>query len=178
MVRTKIKKKSTRKKRISSPFFYLGHKIKGLSIKQPWSTLIIDSHKDIENRVWGIKNFNPLDYCNNWIFIQSSATRDKDYEKKVDELYTNNKYLTTNSTTPVSSILGMAHISYIEKNCDLTQKWATGKVCWHIDAVIKFDTPIHAIGMLGTWDPETKIHEQITHQINISKKNIIFHRHK
>lgn len=163
-----------KRKRNDKPFFYLGHRIKGLSIIQPWATLIIDTYKDIENRVWGIKGFNSTDYCNNWIFIQSSSTkRDKNYNKHLDEIY-GKKYLTESSK---GHILGMAHISHIEKKCDLSQKWATDKVCWHFDAVIKFKQPIKARGALGTWDPETEIHKQIEHQINISKKKIIFHRH-
>ena len=70
----------------------------------------------------------------------------------------------------------MAHISEMEKKCDNSQKWATGKVCWHFDSVIKFDNPVEAKGKLGRWDPETKIHDSLTQQINISKKKIKFHR--
>ena len=165
---------------------------------------MIITHKMIEERfaerISGLKNFkeslqktietNPNHIESYWNLhtLVSSIDEALVILKKIYEIDSNNK---------LAKIMIVALEGYKGKNIDWsidTDHPYTRSIKWvftlpklpniffdrwsFFDAVIKFDNPIKAVGMLGTWDPETKIHKQIKHQINISKKNIIFHRHK
>lgn len=144
-------------------FEFNGHIIKAITIKQPYASLIVNGIKDIENRTWTKKLH--MNVCKNWLFVHSSTKKVKigltEEEKKLDY--------------PLSSIVGMMHINCIGKIQDSVHvtKWAEGPKCWYIDAVIKFNTPIHTVGKLGQWNPDSSLNDKLTEQINKSMYNII-----
>lgn len=125
--------------------------LKALSISQPWATLIIKGYKNIENRTWGSET--------GWMLVHSPAAFDK---KALDKFKTVKK---NTDKFPVSAILGIMYVSRIEKNCDLTQEWATGPVCWHIDFAYEFPERVEAKGNRLLWklsdDLTLKVEKQL-----------------
>jgi hypothetical protein len=137
--------------------------LKVLTIKQPWATLIINGYKNIENRTWGVSK-------DRWILVHSSAKYTKvdlntvkpEIKKIMSKLDWKN--------FPVSQILGIMHVSHVEKDCDIDKYiWATGTHCWHIDQVIKFEKPITAIGAMSLWTPSPIVQDKI--RLEIEKYN-------
>jgi hypothetical protein len=124
-----------------------------LSVKEPWASLIINGHKNIENRSWKTNQ--------EWILIHSTSIYDKNM-KNVKNIHNINL---KNMNIP-SHILGIIHIKNIETDCDIDKyKWATGPNCWHIDFVYKFEKPIEAKGQLGLWSPSDNQIKSIKKQL-------------
>lgn len=143
-------------------FKYNNKLYKVLSIKQPAASLIADGYKNIENRTWATK-------YTGWVLIHSSATfetkecldKSKPAIKKILNSIDYKKF-------PTSAILGAMYITHTESPCDIEKYlWATGPVCWHINKVIKFDTPIPAKGQLGLWNPYIFLHNDIKKQLDL-----------
>ena len=150
---------STRKK-----FIYKDTKLTALSIKQPWASLIIDGHKNIENRTWKTPS-------KKWILIHSSGQFDtkknmkgiKPEVQKVLDGIGEDKW----RKFPVSSILGVAYIDKVEPDCDIKKYiWASGPVCWHIKNIYKFKHPIICKGQLGLWTPNYDTQTRITEELD------------
>ena len=144
-------------------FEFNGHRIRTLTIKQPYASLIVNGIKDVENRTWVKKIY--MDVCKNWLFVHSSTK----VENKQQDLF---QY---DFDYPESAIIGMMHINSVGKISDSVHKtmWAKGPKCWYIDAVIKFKNPISTIGKLGQWDPDISLHGKLTEQIEESMYSIV-----
>lgn len=155
-------------------FLINDYNIRSLSIKQPWASMIIDGPKNIENRTW--KRKLSIEPCNNWMFVHASKQFDTKKNLGIckPNIQTELKKWDIRSF-PTSSIIGLMHIRNIEANCELDKHfWATGPFCWHIDAVIKFNNPIHVNGTLGQWRPPKEIHNELYKEIKNNVKNIRF----
>jgi hypothetical protein len=153
-------------------FEYNGNRIKIITIKQPYASMIIDGIKDIENRTWNIKIYD--DHSKNWLFVHSSSRLPckKELIKLVEDDPELDKYLTNPSK---SCIIGMMHINCVGNLTESVNKtrWSYGPKCWYIDAVIKFKQPIITTSKLGKWDPDQNIHKKLKKQIDESMYGII-----
>ena len=138
-----------------------------LSIQQPSASLIIEGYKNIENRTWG-----PTKWNSGWVLVHSP----KSFEKV--DLY-KSEYITKIlrkidwENLPTSCIIGAMHISKIERNCTSNSVWAGGKVCWHIDNVIKFPKTIPETGSQGIYNPDISLYPEIKEQLDLVFNNTI-----
>jgi hypothetical protein len=157
-------------------FEYNGHKIRAISIKQPWANLIVMGKKDIVNRSWKMK-INE-DICKNWLLVHASTKYEIMKEVRIEikeeiEKYECKKF-------PRSAIIGLMHINRIEerKIKERNNIWAIGSKYWHIDAVLNFKNPIYVKGNINFWNPEEKIHNKLKQEIKTSINDAKFYYEK
>jgi len=158
-------------------FKYNGHKIRAVSIKQPWASLIVMGIKDIENRSWKMKIKE--DICKNWLLVHASAmyAKMKYVKGEIKEELEKHECM----KFPKSAIIGLMHINRIEersKNDIKTNIWEIGSKCWHIDAVLNFKNPIYVKGNLSLWNPKEDIHKELTEEIERSISDAKFYYDK
>lgn len=124
-----------------------------LSIQQPWAWLIVNGHKDIENRSWRTKFRGP-------VLIHAGARIDVEAEFDVvngfhpvtgaDSLIGNRYPITLHEKTPRGGIVGVAEIVDCVARSD--SEWFVGPFGF----VIANARPIHFIpcrGQLGFFTP-------------------------
>lgn len=133
--------------------------LKCLSIKQPWASLIIKGIKNIENRSWGTDK-------EKWFLVHATKEYDKNTLENKPKIV--NKLKTINwRNFPTRVILGIAHITNVESECDIDKYlWATGPKCWHIDFVYEFNTPINSNGALSFWSPSSNAMSKIIKELS------------
>ena len=155
-------------------FCFNDHKMKVITIQQPYANLVINGVKNIENRSRNIKI--DKNQCKNWLLVHSSSkpmskSRRLSLQKRYNIESNLSEYI-----EPTSAIIGMIHIHSVKKKSILeNSKWAVGPYCWYIDAVIKYKNPIKTVGKMGqgiTWNPDIKIYKNIEDEINISMYDI------
>lgn len=127
-------------------------KVKAISIKQPWASLIAHGIKDIENRTWKY----PQKYIGQRVLIHASSAKgvrtwsnNQDDELRKDRaVYFNCVY----DKFPKGVIIGSVVIADCVQNHPSI--WAE-KGCWNwvLKDAILFDKPIRDVkGKLGFWE--------------------------
>lgn len=116
-------------------------KIRALTIRQPWASLVVSGQKDIENRTWKTSYRGML-------LIHAGADR-KD----------------PNRNLPRSVIIGT--VDLVDCVTDSTSEWAEAdNYHWILANPVEFDTPIPARGSLGLWNPSPELAEQCAREMD------------
>lgn len=142
---------------------------KVLSIKQPWSSLIIEDIKPIENRTWRTNYRGKL-------LIHASAVYDKSSNGSLSNLLgldrwslLSQEFIDRYKDLPTSAIIGEATLLdcvngydniWADKRSDEQEFWfkSSGKkvpTIWHwvLESPIKYENPILNVrGKLSIWD--------------------------
>lgn len=107
-------------------------KIRALTIRQPWASLVVSGTKDVENRTWKTSYRGTL-------LIHAGANR-KD----------------PNRDLPRSAIIGT--VEFVDCVTDSTSEWAEAdNYHWILANPVEFDIPIPARGSLGLWNPSPEL---------------------
>lgn len=123
--------------------------MKALSIKQPWTSLIIEGHKEYEFRTYKT-NYRGK------ILIHASKTIEKHNIKRFESL---------NLNYELGAIIGEAYITdcilvddafeqkLIKQNPLVYQNNNDKRIyAWKLENIKKYDKPIYVKGMLGLWN--------------------------
>lgn len=116
--------------------------MKCISIRQPWAQLIIDGHKNIENRKWKT-NFRGR------ILVHASLTIDQIAVKE------NLNYLSRSPFFTTGCILGSIEIIGIITETTLSDKyrlWFEGPFGWVLENPVRFIKPIPYKGQLSIFE--------------------------
>jgi hypothetical protein len=122
--------------------------VKTLTVRQPWAYLIVNGHKDIENRTWSTAYRGP-------ILIQSSKTYGSVMELSDNCLWIE-KYARPRLTLPQNFTLGIIEgiVTLSDIKRDVRSFWADPD-CYHwlLANPIPLDLESVSIkGKLGLWD--------------------------
>jgi hypothetical protein len=142
--------------------------MKALSISQPWSCVILDGHKLVENRTWRRTITGP-------VLVHAGKKYDSESEPFIIDVCTTMgfKNYTANElqSTPRGAILGIMHIrdcvAPLEAQAaDLAQgAWAFGPWCYRLDWVKRFERPIPYKGELGFFNvPDEVVREAMRNE--------------
>ena len=121
--------------------------MKVLVIRQPWAWLIVNGHKDIENRSWATRYRGPL-------LIQASATLPS--KREFDEIrrWVRKRGVELPETFQTGGIVGMVQLD----DCITRSrsKWFEGPIGWVLSKPKKIPfMPLK--GQLGLFDPPPRI---------------------
>lgn len=123
--------------------------MKGLTIKQPWASAIIDGPKRVENRTWGRPTMAGME-----IAIHAAASRHFVTARQRESLASLWPECPDLAGLTRGSILGTARIRTVCGPSDVQtalDPWATGPVCFVLDRVQKLPRPIKCRGGRGLW---------------------------
>lgn len=116
-----------------------------LTVRQPFASLIIGGHKDVENRRWQTSYRGPL-------LIHAGLAREslhlcKSYAKQLK--------LPPEQEPPLGAILGAVMLTQCRPYAEMTKTpWAKGPWCWMLEGpLLRLDTPFPCTGQLGLWLP-------------------------
>lgn len=120
---------------------------KGITIIQPFASLILAGIKTVENRSWPCKNPG---------YYALHAGKTKCSRKEIDRLKKIPSlayFVQDMKDIPVGAIIGIVKFGVIEPSSDVDDFWKMNDgFWWHIDEVIKLDKPIERKGQLGLWN--------------------------
>jgi len=112
--------------------------MKTLTIRQPWTSLILSGQKDVENRSWKTSYRGP-------ILIHAAAATDRDAIKAG----------IGNPDSPTGVILGV--VTLVDIVTDSDSPWAEeGQFHWILADPKPFAEPIPARGALGLWNSDVE----------------------
>lgn len=139
-------------------FLLLVIKMKTISIKQPWASLIINGYKEYEFRSWNTK-------FRGQVLIHASKTVEKDVLKRFEQLnldYPTGKIIGSVNITDVIKVNKCFEDKLIKEN-ELIYGATIGRegYAFKIENVEKFKQPIEAKGMLGFWNYEDNDNTEI-----------------
>jgi len=99
-------------------------KLKAISIRQPWAWLIVNGHKDIENRIWAAKLRGP-------VLIHAGQSKSDTIPEAL--AYIKRKYRVANlpDTFETGGIVGIAEITDCVRRH--RSKWFHGPFGWTLD---------------------------------------------
>ena len=118
--------------------------MKALVIRQPWADLVVDGHKDVENRSWSTAYRGP-------ILILAGKARDKQASWDAGALALR-QGIATPAPTVFGAIIGVVDLVDITEGA-CASKWAeAGKRHWRIANARRFASPIAYTGRLGLFD--------------------------
>lgn len=127
-------------------------KVKVLTVKQPWASLIVHGIKDIENRSWSTK-------FRGRVLIHAAAKGEKRYWSSLSVIQSS-KLLQSGSILnktffsdlPTGSIIGSVEV--VDCVLNHTSVWAEqGVYHWILANPILFEKPIENVkGKLGLWN--------------------------
>lgn len=124
---------------------------RGLSIKQPAASLIIEGFKTVENR--SISQFKHDRLMGKWILIHSSVSSTESPEKI--RRYPGTYVSKIGMDLPMGHIIGIARIGGVYTKDELPaehRQWGNdGCACILFDVIIKLNRPIKTTGELGLW---------------------------
>ncbi|MEG1402373.1 ASCH domain-containing protein [Bacteroides sp.] len=133
--------------------------MKAITIKQPWTSLIVHGIKDIENRTWAC----PKKYIGQRVLIHASGFRGKKFEINLTDEQAKDAFATIAKecmfgSLPFGSIIGSVEIVDCVQNHPSV--WAEkGVYNWVLANPILFANPIPAKGKLSFWDYHDVIEE-------------------
>lgn len=133
--------------------------IKVLTVRQPWAWLIVNRHKDIENRSWKTHYRGPL-------LIQASAhTPQRDLEE--GRLFARKRGVKVPEDLENGGIVGMVNlVDCVEES---RNKWFEGPVGWVLSNPKKLDF-IPLKGRLGLFDPPARVRKELGVALYVSGK--------
>ena len=126
-----------------------------LSVQQPWSWLIVNGHKDVENRSWSTK-------IRGRVFIHAGLKQDYDaYDgdpaNRPLELYIVDKIsfeaITEWDQLPIAKYLGaiIGEVTIVDCVTESGNQWFEGPYGFLLKDPVAYDTPIRCPGRLGFW---------------------------
>lgn len=132
--------------------------MRALTIRQPWAQLIVDGHKDIENRSWSTKWRGPLLIHAGLQYDTSARIPDPgpDYPAEMNALRLEELAETMRrADRRRGMIVGVVQLVDIVRNDP--SPWAQAdQHHWKLDDPIAFDEPIMSSGRQGLWMPSTR----------------------
>jgi hypothetical protein len=131
--------------------------MRALTIRQPWAQLIVDGHKDIENRSWSTKWRGPLLIHAGLQYDTLARVPDGvDRDELADTMARAHRRRGT--------IVGLVTlVDVVRKD---PSSWAQeDQHHWKLADPIAFDTPIMASGRQGLWMPSTREIEAVRLQL-------------
>lgn len=115
--------------------------MKVLTVRQPWASLIIGGHKDIENRSWTTHYRGPL-------AIHAGQATDQGGLRACRELLP--------EVLPHGSVLGI--VDLVDVVTDSRSRWAEpGLYHWVLKNPRTLGKPIPVAGKLGLWTPSPSL---------------------
>ncbi len=121
--------------------------MKALSIRQPWASLIIEGHKDTENRTWG------TDWRGRFLVHASQRFDHAGYMWVESEIGLS---LPAPSSYIAGAIIGSVNLDDIVGIAD--SPWAIGPLCWLLSDP-RPCKPIPYKGRLGFYENNIHLHE-------------------
>lgn len=121
--------------------------MKVIVIRQPWAWLIVNGHKDIENRSWATRYRGPL-------LIQASASLPAKRELEEFRKFAHRRGVVLPSEFATSGIIGMVQLD--ECVTRSRSKWFEGPIGWILSKPQKLPF-IPLKGRLGLFDPPHSI---------------------
>jgi hypothetical protein len=122
--------------------------MRALSIRQPWAWLIVNGHKDIENRVWSTRYVGPL------VIHAAKGMTNDEYDDVVDMLSDDPRLrhiqLPDRKLIDRGGIVGIAHCNGSVDQCD--SPWFFGPYGFVLSNQRAFHTMIPFKGQLGFFD--------------------------
>lgn len=116
---------------------------KAISIRQPWAWLIVNGHKDIENRTWGTSYQGQL-----FIHASSKMTR-FEYEEARKFAAENEVQIPDRSALPLGGIVGVARLINV---CTISSSpWFFGPYGWCLSRARPVEF-VACSGRLGLFD--------------------------
>lgn len=165
------------------------HSIKGLTILQPWCSLITHGTKRVENRSWSPRGMAVGDY----LAIHAGARVDLDQWGGADDTITvkgqppfmaayDAALLTTTSdralraalatAVPYGAILGVAVLADVETRATGDDPWWVGPVGWRLADVVAFERPVPCKGAQGLWDLPADVHAVVRERWDAARKAV------
>ncbi|MBK3585354.1 hypothetical protein JHN49_17070 [Streptomyces sp. MBT57] len=141
---------------MSTPTLPEGDWIRGISIKQPWTTAILTGEKNIENR--------PRPWKPGWVLLHAGQQTDRSALRLPLVARTiRGRQLVT------GAVVGVARITGCHQDRDgapLCSPWAH-KGAWHLELadVQELPLPVPARGQLGPWKPTGDLLGQVFQQL-------------
>lgn len=144
--------------------------ILGLSMTQPWATLVTLSAKRVETRSWGTP-------YRGWIAIQAAKTFPGDAKLLCREKPFN-KYIGTISELPLGTIIALARVEVVNstpyqrmvletQQCESARDelafgdYSDGRYAWVFDSIVKLKEPIPHKGALGLWPLDSTVKQEL-----------------
>lgn len=133
--------------------------IRGITIKQPWTTCIVTGDKRVENR--------PRAWAPGWRLLHAGAEKTMDRAALHDPLVTRTirgRELHFSAVLGVARITG-SHGSYTDDR-GLCSQWAQPD-CFHLDLddIHELPLPVPCRGALGPWRVPLQVYEQVLLQL-------------
>jgi len=130
--------------------YIYGDKMKVVSIREPYATLIKDGIKKVETRSWKTKYRGP-------IYIHSCVAKSKIKERVKDLIKSELQYGYIICKAELIDCIYMDE-EYIEKvkkedyNNYICGRYEIGRYAWVLDNIETLDKPIKIKGQLGLWN--------------------------
>jgi len=130
--------------------------MKVLVIRQPWAWLIVNGHKDVENRSWHTRYRGPL-------LIQASAGLPSRNQMEEFRKYALQRGAKLPEEFERGGIVGMAHLTdCIEKSAS---KWHfKGEIAWVLSKAKRLRF-IPNKGRLGLFEPAPSVRKRVMEQL-------------
>lgn len=132
-----------------------GHRLRVLSIKQPWLYAILNMDKSVENRSYPYTKLGARD--GEWISLHASSSLSKqEYESAIDMVPAWSSHWPAYSPKDRNNYFGLGCIHGFAKlkRCVTASKseWFCGEYGWEFSAIIRLFQPYGPIkGALGLW---------------------------
>lgn len=147
--------------------------MKVLSLLQPWASLVVLGHKEIETRSWNTKYRGPLlIHASAGIGkVQRQMFLDGLVKQCLREYATLNDRVSTTWSVPRGAIIGQVNLDgalqsecfftkdhYKDFGCEISEQekafgdYSPGRYGWLLSNPVQFPEPIPAKGSLGLWE--------------------------
>ena len=121
--------------------------MKVIVIRQPWAWLIVNGHKDIENRSWATRHRGLL-------LIQASTRRPSDREMEEFRTYSKKRGVTLPEEFDLGGIVGSVRLDDCVRKS--RSRWFIGPVGWVLSKPKRL--PFTRLkGRLGLFDPPPRL---------------------
>ena len=139
----------------------------GLSLLQPWATLVAREIKRVETRAWRPHDLMPQDV----LLIHASKGK-TDGIAWMQACTAAGVDTADSSAYPRGAILALAHVAFVVPSTGATPRlmahvgpahwgierqlgdWSPGRWLWAIDGVARLQKPVPCVGALGLWTPD------------------------
>jgi len=120
--------------------------MKVLSVVQPWAWLIVNGHKDVENRTWSTTHRGSL-------LIHASHQRSTAFSQPAYQLAERLGIdVPSPWDLPYGAIVGLCELVDIVTGVGLASPWAERDWAWLLRGAASLTTPIDCRGRLRLWD--------------------------
>jgi hypothetical protein len=130
--------------------------LKVIVVRQPWAWLIVNGHKNIENRTWATRYRGSL-------LIQASATLPSRAALTEFRSYASRRGVTLPDHFETGGIVGLVHVD----DCvtESRSKWFDGPVGWALSKPRKLEF-LKMKGRLGIFEPPPRVRKRVLKQLD------------